>query len=226
MRKDEALLRKQFAPHLAADSSESRQALADAAAKAEAVALTDMRQALAGRAGFALDESEATARAVSELRLDSPDVVVTKDLAQQLQAVSGADDLLRFRITDYGATPKAWRNGYIAFEVTSTLAIAAIAYSYPATRAIAGVYLVEEGIEETVEGYAGFWAIDEVARPVRLEAQLVSLDSGTEQWKEAVTGFSDLRPTRLLRKVGGAEQDAQRARATHDAVSKLAAKVN
>jgi hypothetical protein len=198
MLKDETRLHEQFAPKLPADSAESRQAIDDAVREAEARALVAMRSALARQPGITVADGEST---------------------------SGGNELLRFRITDYGTTPKAWRSGYIAFEVTSTLAIAAIAYSYPATRAIAGVYLVEEGIEETVEGYAGFWALDEMTRPVRVEAELFSLETGAALWKDGATGFSDVVPGRLVRKVNAVEQDAQRARSIDEAAGKIAADV-
>ena len=89
---------------------------------------------------------------------------LTQEEADRLHAATGADALLRFGMTDYGLTPRSWQNGYIAFEVTSTLALAAvIAYSgSTAAKAAAGIYLVQETIEETAEAYAGFWAVDEV----------------------------------------------------------------
>ena len=140
-----------------------------------------------------------------------------------MHAASDADILLRFRITDYGVTPKSWRNAVIIFEVTSTLGIAAIAYAYPATRPIAGIYLIEEGIEETIQAYAGFWALDEVSRPVRIEAELITLDTGTQAWKSSATGLSDVGLTRLVRKVSAAERAAQLNSAIQDAAEKIVA---
>ncbi len=225
MLKDERLLQKQFAADLPAESSRSHEAISDAVAKAEALALADMRKALELQKGLTIDDSDTTAHALDELRLNNSDLPITQELARRLHAISGADDLLRFRITDYGMTPKAWRKAYIVFEVASTLAIAAIAYSYPRTRGIAGIYLVQEAVEETAEGYAGFWAINEVCRPVRIEAQLVSLHTGAETWRDTATGLSDIRLARVFRKVSNAEQDAQRQRATDQAARKVVAKI-
>ena len=141
------------------------------------------------------------------------------------ESAARADDpRLRFRISDYGATPKAWRKGYIAFEVASTLAIAGVAYAYPATRAVAGVYLVEEGIEETAEGYAGFCGLDEVCRPVRVEARL-AVGGAAPFWEASATGLSHVALGRLVRKVGPAEQEMQRDEAMDDALGKLARQV-
>lgn len=220
---DDAALNKLFASDLSKDSPESRQAIKNAVHNAETRALAEMRDALEKRTGFKIDKSEVISRAVDELQINNTDKVITREIAEQLHAASGADVLLRFRITDYGVTPKSWRSAVIIFEVTSTLGIAAVAYAYPATRAIAGIYLVEEGIEETIEGYAGFWALNEICRPVRIEAELVALNTGTQVWKSSATGLSDVRLTRLVRKVGAAERDAQLNGAIQEAVENIVA---
>ena len=225
MRRDDRILRSEFAPSSPADSAQSREAIADAVNEAQGLALSDMCKALEQQPGLTVEAGDSVAQAVAQLDLANPDVPITRETAKRLRVMTGADDLVRFRVTDYGATPKAWRNAYIAFEVTSTLAIAGVAYAYPATRALAGAYLVQEGVEETAEGYAGFWAVNEVGRPVRIEGELTSLGDGNEAWKGASTGWSDIHLARIVRKVSSEEQDAQRKRATKDAVDSVAAKI-
>jgi len=214
---------KLFAPDLPKDSPESRQAIKNAVDNAEARALAEMQRAFETQTGIKVAGGEAVSRLIDELKINDAETVVTRELAERLHAASDADVLLRFRITDYGVTPKSWRNGVIIFEVTSTLGIAAIAYAYPATRPIAGIYLVEEGIEETAEAYAGFWALDEVSRPVRIEAELIALNTGTQAWKNSATGLSDVGLTRLVRKVSAAERDAQLNSAIQEAAEKIVA---
>jgi hypothetical protein len=157
---------------------------------------------------------------IGEMHFDSP---ITQDQADRLRAATGADALFRFGISDYGLTPKSWRDGYITFEVTSTLAIAGvIAYTgSAAARAAAGAYLVQEGIEESAESYAGFWALDVVSRPVRIEAQLVRLNPVTTVWEASDTGLSDVRLSRLTRKIGSVEQNYQLDQSTDYAVNDL-----
>lgn len=167
-------------------------------------------------------EAFAFAAMREALERDGINVVDGSDPA----AISSDVPLLYFAITDYGVTPRAWRDAYIAFEVTSTLAIAALAYAYPATRPIAGVYLVEETIEETVEGYAGFWALNEAGRPVRIEATLLAPETGIELWHDAATGLSDMKPARIFRKVSEDERRAQQTRATRAAARRLAGKLS
>ncbi len=220
---DNATLHNLFAPDLAENSPESRDAVGNAVDKAQARALAYMRSAIESQTGIRIINSEGVTRAVDELRINDTQNIITKEVAEQLRAVSGADAILRFRITDYGVTPKSWRNRVIVFEVISTLAIAAIAYAKPATRPIAGAYLVTEAIEETAEAYAGFWALDEIYRPVRIEAELIMLDTGIQAWKSGATGFSDMGLTRLVRKVSVTERDAQLDSAIHEAVNDIVA---
>ncbi len=220
---DNATLHNLFAPDLAENSPESRDAVGNAVDKAQARALAYMRSAIESQTGIRIINSEGVTRAVDELRINDTQNIITKEVAEQLRAVSGADAILRFRITDYGVTPKSWRNRVIVFEVISTLAIAAIAYAKPATRPIAGAYLVTEAIEETAEAYAGFWALDEIYRPVRIEAELIMLDTGIQAWKSSATGFSDMGLTRLVRKVSVTERDAQLDSAIHEGVNDIVA---
>ena len=221
MLRDDPVFNKLFAPDLPKDSPESHQAIKDAEDNAEVRALAEIQKAFETQTEIKIDNSEIVSRAINELQINNADTVITREIAEQLHAASDADVLLRFRITDYGVTPKSWRNAVIIFEVTSTLGIAAIAYAYPATRPIAGIYLIEEGIEETIEAYAGFWALDEVSRPVRIEAELITLNTGTQAWKSSATGLSDVGLTRLVRKVSAAERAAQLNSAIQEAAEKI-----
>ena len=154
-----------------------------------------------------------------------PDKPLSQPDADAISQATGADALLRFRITDYGLMPKSWRDGYVAFEVTSTLAIAGIiAYTgTTAAHAAAGGYLAQETIEETTEAYAGLWGLDVVCRPVRLEAELVKLQPLKTIWTTEETGFSDIRLSRLTRTVAASERNSQLDQSTHRAIDDVAA---
>lgn len=145
---------------------------------------------------------------------------ITQEEADWLRETTGADALLRFCITDYGLTPKSWRNGYITFEVSSTLVIAgALAYTgTAAAKAAAGAYLAQEGVEESVESYAGFWVLDVVSRPVRIEAEMVNLNPVSTVWEYSDTGLSDVSLSRLTRKVDSIERNSQLNQSTNYAV--------
>ncbi|MGB9093176.1 MAG: hypothetical protein WCB93_03600 [Gallionella sp.] len=193
-------------------------------------ALASMNDALDKRAGLDIINSPAEqSPIISEIGGMNFDSAITQDQADRLRAATGADALFRFGISDYGLTPKSWRDGYITFEITSTLAIAgAIAYTgSAAARAAAGAYLVQEGVEESAESYAGFWALDVVSRPVRIEARLVRLNPVATVWEASDTGLSDVRLSRLTRKVDSIEQnnqlDQSTAYAVNDLVSSLSA---
>ena len=108
----------------------------------------------------------------------------------RLRAQHPADAYLRLRVTDYGQTPARWKTADITFEVVSTLAIGGLLYIHKATRPLAGVYLLQEGIEEYSEGYAGWWLFNRLSRPVRVEADLVDGRSGAVLWQDADTGLA------------------------------------
>lgn len=108
-----------------------------------------------------------------------------------LQDQHPADAYLRVELIDYGQTPKSWKSAYVIFEITTTLAIAGALYVHTVSRPLAGAYLVEEGVEEFGEGYAGFWLINRLSRPVRIEADLVDGKTGAVLWHDSETGMAD-----------------------------------
>lgn len=157
---------------------------------------------------------------INQIQRQYFETAISQEEADRIRMTTGADALLRFHITDYGLTPKSWRKGYITFEVTTTLAIAGvIAYSgSTVAKAAAGAYLAQETVEETAEAYAGFWGLDVVGRPVRIEAELIRLNPVTTVWETSDTGLSDVKLSRLTRKVGPDERDKQLDQATDHAV--------
>lgn len=108
----------------------------------------------------------------------------------RLQAQHPADAYLRLRVTDYGQTPAKWKGAYVTFEVVTTLAIGGLLYLHKATRPLAGIYLLQEGIEEYSEGYAGWWLFNRLSRPVRVEADLIDGRSGAVLWHGSDTGMA------------------------------------
>lgn len=189
--------------------------------RAQEYALVSMHDALGKQTGLDVIKPPAgKSQVIDKIAGQEFTSAITQDEADRLRATTGADALLRFGITDYGLTPKSWRNGYITFEVTSTLAIAgAIAYAgTAAAKAAGGAYLVQEGVEESAESYAGFWALDVVSRPVRIEAELVRLDPVATVWKTSDTGLSDTSLSRLTRKVDPVERSRQLDQSTNHAV--------
>lgn len=182
--------------------------------------MAEMQNALTN-VGITVVSSETIARSANESGEQQFAKELSIEQAKQLQLDSGADDLLRFRITDYGLTPRAWRNWVIGFEVVTTVGIAAIAYSVPETRPLAGIYLVTEAVEEGAEAYAGFWALNKLNRPVRTEAELFDLHTGKRVWADSNTGLAKVRLTRLAATIDAATRNAQLEESTHESVEKL-----
>ena len=225
---DRGRLQKVFAPDIKTELSVSDEPIAQGVQHAQQYALTAMDSALAKNPRLVVvAPPRAEAPFIDTIRGRPFETTLSQDEADRIRLTTGADALLRFKITDYGLTPVAWRNGYIAFEVTTTLAIAAIiAYSGSTlAKGAAGAYLVQEAIEETAEGYAGFWALNKVSRPVRVEAELIWLKPVTTVWKTSNTGLADIKMSRLTGKVGTLERyallDQSTYYATNDVVSSL-----
>src|SRR5579863_2670522 len=130
---------------------------------------------------------------VDDPRLSTIGHAIDERTLASLQSAHTAEAYLRIRVTDYGETPRRWEGAYITFEVVSTVAIAGGLYLHKVTRPLAGAYLLEESIEEFSEGYAGFWALNRLSRPVRLEADLVDAQSGEVLWRNAHTGLAGWR---------------------------------
>ncbi len=214
-------LQKVFAPEVKPELSVSDESISQGVKHAQEHAMAAMGSALAKESKVkVVTPPVEDKQLIDKIQIQGLKDIITQDEADRLHEATGADALLRFGITDYGLTPQSWRNGFIAFEVTTTLAVAAvIAYSNSvAAKSVAGIYLVQEAIEETATGYAGFWALDEVCRPVRIEAELISLNPVITLWKASDTGLSDVSLSRLVRKVGVDERDRQLDQAADYAV--------
>ena len=108
-----------------------------------------------------------------------------------LQTQHPADAFLRIQLTDYGETPRSWRTAYISFEVVSTVTIGTLLYTKTATRPLAVAYVAEEGIEEFGEGYSGFWLLNRLSRPVRIQVDWVDGTTGKVLWHDTETGLAD-----------------------------------
>ncbi len=215
-----AALRSVFAPDMPEDSDNASELVKSGIAEAENRTMTEMQNALAN-VGVRVLSSETIGRSVNESKEQQFTKELSIDQAKKLMLDSGADALLRFRITDYGLTPRAWRKWVIRFEVVSTVGIAAIAYSVPKTRPLAGAYLVTEAVEETAEAYTGFWALDKLCRPVRIEAELFDLHTGENVWSDSNTGLAKVHAARLFTHIDAATQSTQLEDATHESVEKL-----
>ena len=114
----------------------------------------------------------------SDTSLTTMDDALSMEILGAMQIGYPSDVYLRLRVTDFGETPRRWKTTYITFEVVSTLAIAGALYVHKTTKAVAGAYLLEESIEELSEGYAGFWALNRLSRPVRVEADVIDGHDG------------------------------------------------
>lgn len=227
---DTGSLQKVLAPDIKPELSVSDEPILQGVKNAQEHALAAMGSALSKQPRLIVVTPPAEEiQFIDKIRDYGFSIAISQDEADRIQKTTGADALLRFEITDYGLTPRAWEKGYITFEVTSTLALAGvIAYSgSTVAKAAAGAYLAQEAVEETASAYAGFWALDVVCRPVRIDAELVRLNPVATVWETSDTGLSDVSLSRLTRKVDSTERNNQLDQATNysikDVVSDLSA---
>ena len=185
-----------------------------------------IRQALDTHLRQSLPPAACSATRIDFVPLDEPDASaigrpIDGVTLARLQSSLPADSYLRVRVTDYGETPRRWEAAYIGFEVVSTLAIAAALYVHRLTRPVAAAYLAEESVEEISEGYAGFWTLNRLSRPVRIEADWIAGRSGEVLWSDAHTGLAAWH-WRNLRHMDDAARDALLDASTRKAVEALA----
>ena len=220
---DSGRLQTVLAPNMKPKLSVSEDPISQDVKQAQEHALAAMESALTNQSTLIVVTPTNEEQFINTIQNHDFKTAISQAEADRIQTTTGADALLRFGITDYGLTPKSWRKGYITFEVTTTLAIAGvIAYSgSTVAKAAAGAYLAQETVEETAEAYAGFWGLDVLCRPVRIEAELIRLNPVTTVWKTSDTGLSDVRLSRLTRKVGPDERESQLNQATDYAVKDI-----
>jgi len=219
-----ARLQKVFAPDVKTRLTLADAPLAGAVRHAQHYALASMEKQLQRQPDISLISPTPTSQTLLDsLRGPGPAHALNQHSAKQLHELTGADAVLRFDISDYGLTPKSWRSSYITFEVVTTLGITAVIASVGGTvaKGAAGAYLAQEAVEETAEGYAGFWALDEVCRPVRIEAELIRLEPPAVIWQYSDTGLANVHVSRLYRDIGAAERNRQLDQSTGYAVQDL-----
>ena len=221
---DPGRLQKVFAPNIKRNLSVSEEPIEKGVSHAQKFASDAMATALSKQPDvIVVTPPEYEQRYFDEMRNQSLATTISQGAADSITRTTRADALLKFQITDYGLTPQAWRTGYITFEVTSTLAFAGIiAYAgSTVAKAAAGTYLVQEGIEETAESYAGFWALDVECRPVRIEAELVRLNPVKMVWSTSDTGLADVKLSHLTSKVSPSELNNQLNQSTEYAIKEI-----
>lgn len=132
---------------------------------------------------------------------------VTDATLQSLKSAHPARYYFRASISDFGETPRSWLDSYVLFEVATTGVVTAVLYSNPPTRALAWVYLTSEGVEETAEGYSGFWLVNRLSRPVRIEEDLIDGQDGEVLWQDSETGMADWHWRNLWHMDGGRREE-------------------
>lgn len=155
--------------------------------QAETRAANGFREELSRRGEFALMRDTRTIGLAEQMDLGYGDEALPRELMTRFRNATGADAMLRFRITDYGRTPRkamkwiwigtgAWISGATALALTQEK-----------TRPYIGAYLASEVIQEGAEAYLGSSLFGHEYKPVRIEAELIDFRTGAALWKDAKT---------------------------------------
>lgn len=116
--RDRDAVRSVVAPDQPKDAPAAEQETNQAIKAAQSQALADMTGAFAAFPGLRIDSSPLTLPpALDGFPILKREVSIAPDVLAALRTASDANAVLRFGISDYGLTPKAWRSGVITFEV-------------------------------------------------------------------------------------------------------------
>ena len=155
--------------------------------QAQADAKASMIEALEWKGEFVVDKNENAQNLADSLDLSNDDRPIPLDRLDQFREKSGVDAILRFRISDYGRTPKkvlrwiyagtgAWIAGVITFAALNSN-----------TRPYIGAYIATEVVQEAAELYLGTSFFGHEYKPVRIEAELIDTKTGRNLWEDAKT---------------------------------------
>ena len=155
--------------------------------QAEEDAKASMIEALEWKGEFSVEKNEAAQSLAKSLDLANDDRPIPLDRLDQFRQKTGVDAILRFRISDYGRTPRkvlkwiyagtfAWIAGVITFAALNSN-----------TRPYLGVYIGTEVLQEAAELYLGTSFFGHEYKPVRIEAELIDTKTGRNLWEDAKT---------------------------------------
>ncbi len=169
------------------DRELERQLIAVKLRQAQEEAKAGMLDALKAEGHFVILKDTTTEALAESLDLAYGDETIPADIRTRFREASNADAIVRFRISDYGRTPRkvlkwiyigttAWIAGIITFAATN-----------PQTRPYIGAYIGTEVLQEGAELYLGTSFFGHEYKPARVEAELIDLKTGAILWQDAKT---------------------------------------
>lgn len=155
--------------------------------QAEDDAKESMIEALEWKGEFSVEKNEAAQSLAKALDLANDDRPIPLDRLDQFRQKTGVDAILRFRITDYGRTPRKVLKWIYAGTFAWIAGVITVAALNSNTRPYIGAYIGTEVVQEGAELYLGTSFFGHEYKPVRIEAELIDTRTGRNLWEDAKT---------------------------------------
>ncbi len=169
------------------DRQVERQLIAVKLRRAQDQARDGMISALESEGRFLVLKDTATAQLIDSLDLAYHDETIARDVLARFREVTNADAVLRFRISDYGRTPRKTLKWIYIVTSAWIAGVITIAATNPKTQPYIGAYIGTEVLQEGAELYLGTSFFGHEYKPARVEAELIDLRTGKILWQDAKT---------------------------------------
>ncbi|MHB8481304.1 MAG: hypothetical protein ACYDBV_01000 [Nitrospiria bacterium] len=176
---------------------------------------------LAKKPGLIVLQDTAVSESSRSLNLANNDEKLSLDVLKEFKKSTQADGVLRFRITDYGATPQKYLKWVYIGTGIWIATIVTLAATNPETRPYIGAYLGTEALQEGAELFLGISLFDWWYKPVRIEAELIDTNTGRILWQDAKTKTASDEKLKAYRKEEQKLREVQLAAATDRALDAL-----
>lgn len=189
--------------------------------QADAFAKSSLVEDIERGTGYAVLKDSATEDLIESLDLAHNDGPIPISVLREFQEATLADAVLRFRVTDYGRTPRVYLKWVYAATAVWIGGVVTLATFSPRSRPYVGAYLLSEVVQEGAEAYLGTSLFGHEYKPVRVEAELLDGKSGRVLWHGSATRTAS---TGVMKSFPRAERDRkeiQLAVATDRAISSL-----
>lgn len=154
---------------------------------AENDAKVGMIESLEWKGRVVVLKDAATTALADSLNLANGDRDIPLDALNRFHRETGSDAVLRFRISDYGRTPRNVMTWIYAGTAAWIAGVITLSVVNPKTRPYIGAYIGSEVAQEGAEFYLGTSFFGHEYKPVRIEAELINTNDGRVLWSDALT---------------------------------------
>ncbi len=163
----------------------------------------------------------ATTGWTDSLNLANNDAPIPVSALSRFREETQADAVLRFKITDYGRTPRKVMKWIYAGTGAWIVGAITLATLNSETRPYIGAYIGSEVLQEGAELYLGTSLFGAEYKPVRIEAELIDTRTGRVLWEDTKTKTASSGIMKNFPKEERKRKELQLAVSTERAISAL-----